>query len=640
MACSSIKQAVLAYDDINFSFIECVAFLENLIEPIEEMKMKYYYLDAFGEDVSCIVKDMEDYENKKLGFLFRDKNVYQMIKRSITKNEKENFYKNFILNKFIENGVNLSKEKIKELKDIDILILKDEKDFLDNIKKDKNDWIFSITEKEYNQLNDKLKKLFIRLNNSYQLSFSINSYLEIMTYCDDKDLRMKLENKYLSICNINSKYCNKNLMEKIIKNIWKKAKILDFNTPADMFLKNNMETKYEKIIETLNRFNEKIKPIAVKEYDVLKDFFKSEYNQELDSSSYLYAIEKHKNSLFKYEKDGGLKRYISGEEEEYMPTIENALPIIFDFIYSLYGIELSILEKKEIRGTDIYILSFSEDNKLKGNILLDLYERENKSSGAWATNIIPLRNEVDNGKTEKNEHDIFKRKKSKLALFGVSSNFEYNKKLTFNNLKTLLHEFGHCLHYASSKTDFSELSGTKTLSRDAVEIPSMMLEKFYKDEKLINKLTKGKMPKSLIDLVARMDSFMIGDHYNRRLISPALYDMKIFSDKKLIESNDVLKSSIDFYNDNLIFKMNNLSNQPLVFTHIFGGNYKSGYYGYFWADVYAINAFNLIKNDKNKSILFKKEFMSVGSSIEPMVAYHNFNKSEITEDNIFDFYDI
>lgn len=638
----AVKQIVVSHQDSTFSFNEIVAFFENVIEPIEEFTNKLDYLGCYGLNVQELRDESQKYKTQELSFLFNDKNIYNIIKSASVKNDEEAFYKNFILEKFKSNGVFLSKEDKKTYVELNIKQRELENAFLSNISKSRAEWVFSVSKDEYALFEDELKSCFTpNLERShYTMRFSMNNFRKMKTLCENDQLRKRFFDQSYLIASPKGTYSNEDHVYEIIDICYQKSNLLGYDTPAQQITEKNMAKSPEKIIHFLQNFNDKIKNVLDQEYKELLNFNKNVlHRNSIEYYSTDFVIEKYKHHYFK---NLGIN-YKKDLEKDYLPTPENSLPILFDFFKELYGFKIEILD--EPLENDVKFLSLSDHTgKLKAHIILDLYERENKKSGAYASSIIPLRRDIEKGKDCENESYIFKRKKSKVGLFAVTTNFHKGDSLTLDTLKTLLHEFGHCLHYASSDTLYGELSGTMNLSRDAVEIPSMMLEKFYNDEDLLNKLSNNTIPKDVIDYSKKESAFMIGDFYNRILIMPALFDLKLFEDKDyyehIKETRSIMSSYAEHYNQNTKFKSSPDNNFPLVFTHLFSGNYKAGYYGYFWADVFAIDAFMEVKKDLDKFKSFKDEFLSKGSYGEPLINYEKFNDKEISIEKLFDFYDL
>lgn len=649
----ALKEAAKSHNEAQYSFLECVSFFENLMEPINELLSKYNYLHTFGENVHSMLIDMQVYQKEQLGYIFQSKSIYEMLKNSKTKNKEQDKYKEVLLSKFIDNGVLLSKENKKSLQNIDKDLFILEKKFYSNIIEDRKKWKFLISESEKDSLNENVAKLFTYVDEDlYSMPYSFSACQEIFMFCESEEIRKKL-NESLNKLAGEGEHNNEPIVYQIVELCYKKAQIQGFKSPSEKIMKDSLGGSPEEVLLFLNSFNKKIKPLVKSEYLNVSQHYKNQTGHNLKPHSFQYAIEKYKESEFNSNKF----KYQTNDESEYFKTVKESLPILFDFFKEIYGFDIEFLDKNENKDVfglnkdeefknknNLDFLTISENGVFKGCIILDLYEREGKKLGAWANNIIPLRNEDQNGKLNLNDNNVFKRAKNKVALFGVSANFSKEKGLTFPNLKILLHEFGHCLHYASSKVDFAELAGTNTMVRDAVEIPSMLLEKFYNDENLISKLSEGRMPKQIINIIKKQSSFMIGDFYNRRLIAPAIFDLKLFSDQQYFEdmknNKTLVKDFVKLYNENTVFGTSEDNNLPLIFTHLFSGNYKSGYYGYFLADIYAVDAFEKIKENFKNGEKFKEEFMSYGSSLPAKELYFNFNPDGVSFERLFNFYGI
>lgn len=643
IAKSAFNEIVLTMSEARLPFSTCVAIFENLLDPVNEMRSFYSYYSDLREGVSDTYSEMNKYYLNELSFVYTNKGLYSIVKNSTVINDSEVFYKRFMLEKFEKNGINLKRENKEDLIRINCEISDLEVKYQKNLQIARRNWSFTISDYEYGKIEGVLKKYFKPDGDRFSMPYSVSAYANIMKKCSNSSIRKRLEFEYNSICQKGTMYSNEELLYKIVELCYEKAKIFDFENPAQQIISENMGKTPDNVLSFLYSFNRKSQKALKEERNALLSFAKNNLKgEEANSHSLAFIIEKYKESLFSYNENGIIKTYHTGDEKKYLPEAEECLPVLFELFKELYDFDFE--ENKTLKVEDyIKVVDLFDNGQLKAHLLLDLYERPGKKSGAWATTIIPVRNEVKNGKSNDN-NDIFKRVKSQVGILGLSANFEKGERVTFSELKTLLHEFGHCLHYAASQVDYGELAGTVSIARDAAEIPSMVLEKFYSDPVLLKKLSNKKLPTDMIKIAKEESAFMVCDFYNRRLIAPAIFDLKLFSDYnffcKIKNNCSVQKEFVDLYKNNTMFGINENTNFPFVFTHLFGGKYKSGYYGYFWADAYSIDAFTKINKNRKLSISFKEEFLSKGSSGDPALLYRNFSGDDVDFQNIFNFYGV
>jgi peptidyl-dipeptidase Dcp len=311
------------------------------------------------------------------------------------------------------------------------------------------------------------------------------------------------------------------------------------------------------------------------------------------------------------------------EEEEIKPYLElkRCIEGMFYLANKLYGIEF--IERNDLPKfhKDIMVYEVKDYNgSTLGVFYLDLFERKNKISHAWST-IFQRRSTLDG--------------KVKLPIALIASNFlrgvgSEPSFLTLTNLKTLFHEFGHALHNLLSKCKYPSISGT-SVARDFVEFPSSFTQLFHLEEELLKKFAKHyKTGKSIpFDIVERAKNYRKFNQgfENAYILANAILDLEIHTlrnYKKLnpLEFERKVMKKIDLISE--IFTRYTITN----FRHIFSWDYDVGYYGYFWSEVLAADAFEFFKENgllnRKKGLSFRKNILEKGDSEDPMILYKRF----------------
>ncbi|HAB26547.1 MAG TPA: peptidase M3, partial [Xanthomarina gelatinilytica] len=390
-----------------------------------------------------------------------------------------------------------------------------------------------------------------------------------------------------------------------------------YKTHAHFVLEERMAKTPEKVETFLNELLEKAKPAALKEFTELESFAK-----ELDGIDQLqkwdgaYYAEKLKQKRFDLD-DEKLKPYFK---------LENVIQGVFTISERLYGLHF-----EEISTIDKYhqdVLTYKVTND-KGDLVsifyADFFPRPGKRNGAWMTSYKPQY--VKNGENSRPHISIVcnftKPTKSKPSL------------LTFNEVTTLFHEFGHALHGMLANTTYPSLSGTSVFW-DFVELPSQVLENWCYEKEALELFathyeTGEVIPMDLIEKIKASSTFHEGMQTLRQL-SFGLLDMSWHG----VESPETIKS----VKEHELKAFENTKRYPDVaencmstsFSHIFQGGYSSGYYSYKWAEVLDADAFEFFKEkgifNKDVATKFKEHVLSQGGTEDPMILYKRFRGHE------------
>lgn len=567
-------------------------------------------LSEFGNDVRL---------NKEL--FERVKAVYD-LKDSLELSPEQQTLLDKKYKSFARNGANLPEEKKTRLREIDKQLSKLSLEFGENVLAETNAYQLHITEETdlsglpEGAIEAARELAVAQEKEGWIFTLDHPSYLPFMTYADNRGLRKKLALAFGAKAYQGNKHDNREIVKDIVKLRHERANLLGYGSHADFVLEERMAGSPKKVKEFLKDLLEKAKPAAEKEFAQLTDFAR-----ELDGIDQLqkwdgaYYSEKLKQKLFNLD-DEKLKPYFQ---------LEKVLQGAFKIAEKLYGISF-----KEVHDIDKYhpdVQTFEvtgEDGNLTAVFYADFFPRKGKRNGAWMTSFKPQY--VKDGINERPHVSIVcnftKPTATKPSL------------LTFNEVTTLFHEFGHALHGMLANTTYPTLSGT-SVYWDFVELPSQVMENWcYEPEALAlfaHHYQTGEMiPMEYIEKIKESASFQEGMATLRQL-SFGLLDMGYHSmDPAGI--TDVKTFELEQFASTQLYPDVPENVMSTAFSHIFQGGYASGYYSYKWAEVLDADAFEFFQQngifDKDTATKFKENILSKGGTEHPMLLYKRFRGQE------------
>ncbi|NNJ88505.1 MAG: M3 family metallopeptidase, partial [Eudoraea sp.] len=442
------------------------------------------------------------------------------------------------------------------------------------------------------------------------------SYIPFMTYASNRDLRKKLSIAFGSKGFHNDKLDNQELVLKIVNLRHERANLLGYGSHAHFVLEERMAETPQKVESFLEELLEKAKPAAKREFDELKDFARQEDGiKDLYKWDGSYYAEKLKQKRFDLD-DEKLKPYFN---------LEKVIDGVFTISETLYGISFKEVDDVETYHKDVKTYLVSDDKGGEVALLYaDFHPRPGKRGGAWMTSYKPQY--LKDGTNERPHISIVcnftKPTKSKPSL------------LTFNEVTTLFHEFGHALHGMLANTSYPSLSGT-SVYWDFVELPSQIMENwcFEKDalQLFAHHYETGELlPMDLIKKIKESANFHEGMATLRQL-SFGFLDMAWHA-KDPSAITDVKQYELGAFKDTLLYPDTPETCMSPSFAHIFQGGYSAGYYSYKWAEVLDADAFAYFKEQGifNKEVAqkFKEYVLSKGGTEKPMQLYKKFRGSE------------
>ena len=522
---------------------------------------------------------------------------------------------------FSRNGALLSEEDKLKLRGIDTELAKLKLTFGENVLAETNNYQLHITkEADLKGLPDGAKEIAASLAKSKNLEgwvFTLDfpSYLPFITYVENRELRKEIAIAAGKKSFQNNEFDNKENVKRIVELRHKRANLLGYESHAHFVLEERMAQNPEKVQSFLNDLLEKAKPAAHKEFAELTAFAKElDGIDQLEKWDGAYYSEKLKQKLFSLD-DELLKPYFK---------LENVLNGAFTIAEKLFGITF-----KEVFDFDKYhedvqtfeVLDF--EGKLVAIFYSDFFPRKGKRNGAWMTSFKPQY--IKDGINERPHVSI-------VCNFTPPTETKPSL-LTFNEVTTLFHEFGHALHGMLANTTYPGLSGT-SVYWDFVELPSQVMENWcYEPEALAlfakHYETGEIIPQQYVEKIKESASFLEGMATLRQL-SFGILDMTYHGKSQTID--DVKAFEKQAMEGTSLYPDVTENCMSTSFSHIFQGGYSSGYYSYKWAEVLDADAFAYFQEkgifNKEVATKFKDNVLSKGGTELPMELYKKFRGQE------------
>ncbi|MRT16434.1 M3 family metallopeptidase [Vitellibacter sp. q18] len=608
------------------SFKNTVEALENSGEKLDRATSIFFNLNSaetndeiqkLAQEISPMLTEFSNdmLLNEKL--FERIKKVYEQ-KNSLNLTEEQHMLLDKKYKAFSRNGANLSEAEKTELRKIDAELAKLKLTFGENVLAETNKFELHITDKnDLSGLPEGVMEAAAQTANEkgkdgWVFTLDYPSYVPFVTYADNRELRKKMAIAFGAKGFHNDALDNQQNVLQIATLRHKRAQLLGYKSHAHFVLEERMAETPEKVKTFLNELLEKAKPAAQKEFDELTQFAKElDGIQRLEKWDGAYYSEKLKQKLFNLD-DEKLKPYFE---------LKNVINGVFTVAEKLYGLHFEEVQNIDKYHPDVKTYEVKDDEgELVAIFYADFHPRAGKRNGAWMTSYKPQK--IKDGKNERPHISIVcnftKPTASKPSL------------LTFNEVTTLFHEFGHALHGMLANTHYPSLSGT-SVYWDFVELPSQILENWcYEKETLELFATHYKtgelIPMEYVEKIKESATFLEGMATLRQL-SFGMLDMAWHgSDPSGIK--DVKAFEVAAFDDTQLYPDVKENCMSTSFSHIFQGGYSAGYYSYKWAEVLDADAFALFKQEGifNKKVAdrFKGFVLSQGGTMDPMELYIKF----------------
>ena len=607
--------------------IEALEFSGNALERLSSIFFNLNSAET-SDDMQKIAQDVTPLLTEFSNDITLNENLFKRIKAVYEQKDSLNLLpeQTTLLDKkfksFSRNGALLSEEKKIKLREIDTELAKLKLTYGENILAETNNYQLQITtEDDLKGLPEGTIEAAKSLAKSkdlegYVFTLDMPSYLPFVTYAENRELRKEMAIAAGKKAFQNNEFDNQEITLKIAKLRFDRSNLLGYKTHSHFVLEERMAQNPEKVKSFLNDLLEKAKPAAEREFKELSAFAKKfdgiDQLQKWDSA---YYSEKLKQKLFNLD-DEKLKPYFQLEKVlEGAFTIANKLfGLTFTQVFDIdkYHQEVTTYEVKD------------EFGELVAIFYADFFPRKGKRNGAWMTSFKSqyIKEGINERPHVSNVCNFTKPTETKPSL------------LTFNEVTTLFHEFGHGLHGMLANTVYPSLSGTSVFW-DFVELPSQVMENWcYEPEALAifakHYQTGEIIPQEYVEKIKESASFQEGMATLRQL-SFGLLDMAFHSNDPT-EISDIKAFEKSIFETTSLYPDVAENCMSVSFSHIFAGGYSSGYYSYKWAEVLDADAFAYFQEkgifDKETAKSFKDNVLSQGGTVAPMELYKRFRGQE------------
>ena len=449
-------------------------------------------------------------------------------------------------------------------------------------------------------------------------TLDIPSYLAIMTYADDRELREELYKAYTTRASDQSQqteFDNTPVMEEILGLRQEMAKLLGFDNYAEYSLASKMAPSVQAVDQFLVELAEHARQPALKEIEDLKTIAAENGVTEIQPWDSTYYSEKLKVQQFNLSQEA-LKPYF--------PT-PKVIQGLFSIVNRLYGIQV-IEREAPLWHKDAHYYELEDQGIVIGGFYFDLYARSGKRGGAWMSGF-RSRMQTNDGLQK--------------PICYMVGNFtppvgDQPALLTHDEVVTLFHEFGHGLHHMLTEVDNISVAGTHGVAWDAVELPSQFMEFWTWDNESLALIsehikTKESLPADLLKALLDARFFQSGMQTLRQ-IEFALFDLSIHKAAPALNAEQVQSTLNDIRQKFSVLPTVPYNRFQNSFSHIFAGGYAAGYYSYKWAEVLASDAFDRFENEGIFNTETGKEFrlaiLAVGGKDTALDAFVRFRGRE------------
>ena len=600
----------LAYSGEQLDRVSSIFFNLNSAETNDEIQ-------KIAQEVSPILTEFSSKISQNEKLFQRIKKVFDE-KENLDLNEEQKTLLNETYKGFVRNGALLNEEDKKKLEKIDIDLSVKSLNFGQNVLATTNAYFKHITNKEdlagipepiLAQYAEEAKERGLE---GYAITLHYPSYIPAMTYADNRNLRQELALANGKKAFDGGEFDNQNLIKEIINLRQQKAELLGYKNFAEYVLEERMAESPKKVFDFLNQLLTVATPYTEKEITQLKELAKADGIDKMKAYDHAYYAEKLRKQKFD----------LNDEELKPFFPLEKVQDAVFDLAGKLFNLDFKEVTDIQKYHSEVRVYEVFENNSLKAVLYVDYFPRKGKRAGAWMTS---FKNQWKKDSANSRPH------------ISVVCNFskptaDTPSLLTFQEVTTLFHEFGHALHGILADTQYPNLSGT-SVKWDFVELPSQFLENYCYEPEFLKTFAKHYQTGEVlsdekIKKINESKNFMEG-YQTLRQLGFGLLDMayhtqpEAVQDIKTFETKQTEKCSL--------YPVNAETAISPSFSHIFQGGYSAGYYSYKWAEVLDADAFQYFKENGifNSEIARKyKTLLSLGGTQAPMELYKAFRGSE------------
>ncbi len=613
------------------SFENTIVALEQASEKVDRISNIYFNLfsaeaneahQALAQQISPVLSAFASDVSLDVAIFQKIKFVYDNRQKLNLKNEDlkltEKTFKDFS-----RNGALLDAAKKQELRELDQELSVLSPQFSENVLKATNAFELWIdNETDLDGLPDGAREAAAQSaeqkgkKGEWLFNLQAPSLIPFITYSAKRQLREKMWRASSSKC-FGGEFDNQNIIKKIVGLKAKRAQLLGYKDYAEYVLEERMAKNSETVFSFLTGLLEPSKKAAERDLKEVQDFRKKlEGTDEIKPWDFAYYSEKLKEEKYAF------------NEEDLRPyfKLENVIEGVFEHSRKLFGLTFRQTTEIPTYHADVktYEVFSEKNNEYVGLFYMDFFPRETKKGGAWMTNY--------------REQGMWS---NQVCRPHVSIVCNFTKPtptkpslLSYDEVRTLFHEFGHALHGLLSQCKYRSLAGTNVYW-DFVELPSQIMENWTEEKEGLDLfarhyLTNELIPAEMVAKIKKASLFQSG-WLSLRQVTFAMLDMKWYT-TDIARISDVDQFETDSTNATRLLPKEAGTNMSCSFGHIFGGGYAAGYYSYKWAEVLDADAFEYFKEkglyNSEVATKFKNSILSRGGTAHPMELYKEFRGRE------------
>lgn len=437
------------------------------------------------------------------------------------------------------------------------------------------------------------------------------SYVPFLTYSSNRALKEKLWRASNSRA-LGGEFDNTATLKEIANLRLKIANLLGYKTYADYVLERRMAQNTPTVTAFLNELLSETKSYADADYQMINDYAATQgFKGKLMPWDWAYYSNKYKDATYALN-DELVKPYFE---------LENVKKGVFLLANKLYGLNFTPSDSIEVYHPDVTAYEVTDENgRFMAVLYLDFFPRASKRQGAWMTEFSGAK--IENGKETRPEVS--------LVMNFTKPTENTPSLLTFDEVETFLHEFGHSLHGMLGEGVYESQTGT-SVYRDFVELPSQIMENWATEKEFLdlwakNYKTGEPIPAEIVDRIVAAQNYLAA-YSNVRQLSFGLTDMAWHTLTTPFDGDVEAFEVVSMAPAQILPVVAGTAMAP-SFGHIFSGGYAAGYYGYKWAEVLEADAFSLFKEkgifNREVSNSFRDNILSKGGTENPMDLYVRF----------------
>jgi peptidyl-dipeptidase Dcp len=586
-------------------------------------------LQKLAQEVSPLLTKFENDITLNPELFARIKAVYNQKEKLDLTVEQQTLLEETYLN-FQRQGANLPEDKKEQFRKISTELAQLTLKFGENVLKETNKYEKHITDKNRlsglpeSLLEAAAAKAKSKEKEGWIFDITMPVYQPFMKYADDRELRKELFMAYMSKSFKGDEFDNRHNIKKIVNLRLELARLLGYKNYADYVLERKMAQNTAGVYNLLNELFDAAMGVAKKEKAEVEAFARElGFDEEMMPWDWSYYSEKLKIKKFELD-DEKLKPYFE---------LNRVIDGVFGLATSLYGITFRPNKEIPVYHEEVVPYEvYDEDGKFLAVLYTDFHPRPGKQGGAW----------MNDFKGQWKEDGKNSRPHIAIVMNFTRPTETKPALLTFREVETFMHEFGHALHGMLANATYSALSGTNVY-HDFVELPSQIMENWAVEKEFLDRFaehyeTGEKIPADWVERIKASGNFLEG-YQTLRQLSFGYLDMAWHTQEQAFDG-DVKAFEEAAWKKTQIFPKTEGTCMSTQFGHLFNGGYAAGYYGYKWAEVLDADAFSLFRErglfNREVATSFRKNILEKGGTEHPMTLYKRFRGKEPTVDALLE----